>query len=127
MGAEEQRKASRHNVALSASSLAEYQALKSTASTKAVDERQALESLSREEKTANRTLSQLTERHATFEEKKTVKSEELRVQTEKRVEMEAKTKDLMNELQRAKQELDNMQSERARIAYVILFQNIWRH
>ncbi|KAF5325799.1 hypothetical protein D9611_000600 [Ephemerocybe angulata] len=55
---EEQRKASRHNIALSEESLAEYQALKSSASMQAVGERQSLETLSREEKTANRALSQ---------------------------------------------------------------------
>ncbi|KAJ2928232.1 hypothetical protein H1R20_g8845, partial [Candolleomyces eurysporus] len=113
---EEQRKASRHNVALSEESLAEYQALKSNASMQAVDERQALETLSREEKTANRTLAQLTERSQTLEEKKKTRSEELQGQLERKAELEQKLAGLQSELANAKQELENQQAERAKIA-----------
>ncbi|TEB34053.1 condensin complex subunit SMC1 [Coprinellus micaceus] len=114
--AEEQRKASRHNVALSEDSLAEYQALKSSSSKQAVDERQQLETLSREEKTANRTLAQLTERNAGFEEKKKTRSEDLHVQQDKKSELDLKLASLQAELANAKQELDNQQAERAKIA-----------
>ena len=53
----------------------------------AVDERQALETLSREEKTANRTFVQLTERSQTFEEKKKTRSEDLQGQLERKAEV----------------------------------------
>ncbi|KAJ3549243.1 hypothetical protein NMY22_g966 [Coprinellus aureogranulatus] len=86
--AEEQRKLSRHNIALSEESLAEYQALKSSSSKQAVDERQQLETLSREEKTASRTLAQLTERNAGFEEKKKTRSEDLQAQLAKKAELD---------------------------------------
>lgn len=60
---------------------------KSNASMQAVDERQALETLSREEKTANRTLAQLTERSQNFEEKKKTRSDELHSQLERKGEV----------------------------------------
>ncbi|KAF6764433.1 cohesin complex subunit psm1 [Ephemerocybe angulata] len=113
---EEQRKASRHNIALSEESLAEYQALKSSASMQAIDERQSLETLSREEKTANRALSQLTERSANFEEKKKTRSEELQVQLDKKADLDQKLATLQGELAHARQELNNQQAERAKIA-----------
>ena len=53
----------------------------------AVDERQALETLSREEKTAHRTLAQLTERSQTMDEKKKTRSEELQGQLERKAEV----------------------------------------
>ena len=96
--------------------MAEYQALKSSSSKQAVDERQQLEALSREEKTANRTLVQLTERNAGFEEKKNTRSEDLQVQLGKKSELDQRLATLQSELANAKQELDNQQAERAKIA-----------
>lgn len=48
-----------------------------------MDERQSLETLSREEKTAARTLSQLTEKEKDYLERKEARKEELEAQTAK--------------------------------------------
>ncbi|KAG1770008.1 RecF/RecN/SMC [Suillus occidentalis] len=57
--AEACRRASQQNTSLSENSLAEYRSLKASASVLAVSERQALETLSRDEKTTSRTLTQV--------------------------------------------------------------------
>ncbi|KAF9479327.1 condensin complex subunit SMC1 [Pholiota conissans] len=113
---EEQRKSSQHNVALSEESLEEYRRLKATSSSLAVDERQSLETLTREEKTASRALAQLTEKEQGLSEKKVLRSEELRTVTEKKQELEEKIAGLQTELANVRQELDNQQSEKARIS-----------
>ncbi|CAA7261205.1 unnamed protein product [Cyclocybe aegerita] len=113
---EEQRKASQHNIALSEESLEEYRNLKASSSVLAVDERQQLEILTREERIASRSLAQLTEKEQGFEEKKTTRAEELRVQNEKKDELEEKIATLQAELANVRQELDNQQAERARIS-----------
>ncbi|KAF4618816.1 hypothetical protein D9613_009734 [Agrocybe pediades] len=112
---EEQRKASRHNIALSEESLEEYRQLKASSSVLAVDERQSLETLTREEKTAARTLAQLAEKEQGFEEKKATRSDELISQNEKKQELESKIVTLQEELAGIRQELENQQSERARV------------
>ncbi|KAG2742674.1 hypothetical protein P692DRAFT_201870696 [Suillus brevipes Sb2] len=86
--AEVYRRASRHNTSLSENSLAEYHSLKASVSVLAVSERQALEMLSRDEKTASRTITQLEDKLAT----------------------------LQGEHARSKQEYENQQSERTRIS-----------
>ncbi len=53
----------------------------------AVDERQSLESITREEKTASRSLSQLSEKEREFEERKATLTEELGSQNAKRQEV----------------------------------------
>jgi structural maintenance of chromosome 1 len=53
----------------------------------AVDERQQLETLTRDEKTTNRTLAQLTEKRQGFEEKISTRNEDLNTQTGRRVEV----------------------------------------
>ena len=53
----------------------------------AVDERQSLESITREEKIASRTLSQLSEKEGEFEERKATLTEELGSQSTKRQEV----------------------------------------
>ncbi|KAG2008796.1 cohesin complex subunit psm1 [Coprinopsis cinerea AmutBmut pab1-1] len=113
--AEEQRKSSSHNIALSEQSLAEYQALKTTASTQAVDERQALETLSREEKTTSRALTQLQEKVKGLEETQTSRNEEIGTLSDKKTELEDRLKGLQVELANARQELDNQIAERTRI------------
>ncbi|KIM37018.1 hypothetical protein M413DRAFT_448746 [Hebeloma cylindrosporum] len=113
---EEQRKASQHNVALTEESLEEYRRLKASSSVLAVDERQSLETLTREVKTSGRALTQLTEREQGFQEKKNTRSEELNSQNEKRQELEERISTLQTELAAARQELENQQSERARIS-----------
>ena len=60
---------------------------KASASVLAVDERQSLETLTREEKTASRTLAQLSEKEQGFEEKKTTRTEELHQRNAKREEV----------------------------------------
>ncbi|KDR79797.1 hypothetical protein GALMADRAFT_241878 [Galerina marginata CBS 339.88] len=112
---EEQRNASQHNIALSEESLEEYRKLKASSSVLAVDERQSLESLTREEKTAARALAQLSEKEQGFEEKKVSLKDELSSQNEKKQELEEKIASFQAELANVRQELDNQQSERARI------------
>ncbi|KIK37128.1 hypothetical protein CY34DRAFT_67408, partial [Suillus luteus UH-Slu-Lm8-n1] len=53
------RRAAQHNASLSENSLAEYRSLKASASVLAVSERQALETFSRDELIASRTLTQV--------------------------------------------------------------------
>ncbi|ESK86076.1 cohesin complex subunit psm1 [Moniliophthora roreri MCA 2997] len=112
---EAQRQASQHNMALSEESLEEYRRLKASASKLAVDERQELETLTRDEKTANRTLTTLTEKQKALEEKRDARKEELQTQTQKKAELDEKIASLQEELAKAKQELDNQASERRRI------------
>ncbi|KAG7448818.1 condensin complex subunit SMC1 [Guyanagaster necrorhizus] len=113
---EVQRMASHHNMALSEESLEEYARLKASASSLAVDERQSLEMLTRDEKTSGRTLNLLREKHQSCTEKRNQRIEDSRVQTEKRAELEQKISTLQAELAATKQELDNQQSERTKIA-----------
>ncbi len=54
----------------------------------AVDERQSLEGVTREEKIAARTVSQLSEKEREFEERKNNRTEELVSQNEKKQEVE---------------------------------------
>ncbi|KAF5378785.1 hypothetical protein D9615_006938 [Tricholomella constricta] len=113
---EEQRKASQHNMALSEESLEEYRNLKASANVLAIDERQTLERLTRDEKAASRTLTQLTERGKGLSEKRDARIEELNAQTEKKAELEERITSLHADLTRTKQELDNQQSEKLRIS-----------
>ena len=62
---------------------------KASSSVLAVDERQSLETLTREEKTASRTLAQLSEKEQGFDEKKTTRTEELHQRNAKREEVRA--------------------------------------
>ncbi|KAI0063838.1 cohesin complex subunit psm1 [Artomyces pyxidatus] len=112
---EEQRRASEHNLALSEESLEEYRRLKAQASVLAVDERQALDTLTREEKTASRTFTQLNDKQEEFEQKRSRLREDSSVQSSKKEELEEKVKTLSESLAKVKQELDNQQSERTRI------------
>ena len=60
---------------------------KASSSVLAVDERQSLETLTREEKTASRTLAQLSEKEQGYNEKKTTRTEELHQRNAKREEV----------------------------------------
>lgn len=113
---EESRKASQHNIALSEASLEEYRKLKAAASILAVDERQSLDTLTRDEKTAGRVLTQLTERQQGMEEKRGLRNEELGVLGERKAELEERIGGLQGDLARTKQTLENQQAERTKIA-----------
>ncbi|KAF8638669.1 hypothetical protein AX17_002030 [Amanita inopinata Kibby_2008] len=113
---EEQRKTSRQNLALSEESLEEYRKLKASASVLAVDERQALDTLTREEKTTARSLTQLKEKQEGLDEKKQGRTRDLESQDEKKTELEEKISQLQADLSKSKQELDSQQAERTRIA-----------
>lgn len=65
------RLASQKNLSLSEESLDEYRRLKAQASTLAVEERQSLQALTRDEKTNSRALAGLEETFSGLEEKKT--------------------------------------------------------
>jgi len=68
--------------------MAEYRgSRKARASVLAVDERQKLETLTRDEKTANRTLVQLSERQQGLEEKITVRKNDLTAQAARKEEV----------------------------------------
>ncbi|KAF8156010.1 condensin complex subunit SMC1 [Crassisporium funariophilum] len=112
----EQRKTSQTNVALSEESLEEYRKLKASSSVLAVDERQSLETLARDEKTSSRALAQLSEKEQGFQEKKTTRTEELHAQTAKKDELEEQIASLQTELANVRQELDNQQAERSRVS-----------
>ncbi|KIJ62116.1 hypothetical protein HYDPIDRAFT_169279 [Hydnomerulius pinastri MD-312] len=116
--AEAHRRASQQNTALSEESLAEYRSFypdpntprKASASVLAVSERQSLETLGRDEKTAARTLSQLKAKMEEMEAKKVKLNEDATSQGEKKDELEQKLTTLQADLTRAKQEYDNHQT-----------------
>ncbi|KAF7302129.1 Structural maintenance of chromosomes protein [Mycena indigotica] len=112
---EEQRKASQHNLALGAETLAEYRELKAAASELAVDERQSLEALSREQKTVSRTLAQLKEKQQGLQETQETRSGEAETQGTRKSELEAKVSTFQNDLAEVRQELENQQAERTKI------------
>ncbi|KAJ6561466.1 condensin complex subunit SMC1 [Mycena vulgaris] len=113
---EAQRKASQHNMALGEESLTEYRKLKAAASVLAVDERQSLETLTREHKTITRTLGQLKEKQTGLEEKRETRMADAQVQSARKTELEEKIAGLHADLTKTRQELDNQQSERTKIA-----------
>ncbi|KAK7467271.1 Structural maintenance of chromosomes protein 1 [Stygiomarasmius scandens] len=113
---EEQRKQSQHNLALSEESLEEYRRLKASANLLAIDERQSLEALTREEKIASRALNVLLEKQHSLEEKRDLRIEDVKVQTAKKAELEETIAELQKELAKSKQELENQQSERTKIS-----------
>ncbi|KAJ7246598.1 condensin complex subunit SMC1 [Mycena haematopus] len=112
---EAQRKASQHNMALGEESLNEYRKLKAAASVLAVDERQQLETLTREHKTVTRTLGQLKEKQTGLEENRETRSADLAIQSTRKTELEEKIAGLHADLTRTRQELDDQQSERTKI------------
>ncbi|KAH9884117.1 cohesin complex subunit psm1 [Cubamyces lactineus] len=112
---EAQRRAAQTSLSLSEESLEEYRKLKAAASVLAVDERQSLETLKRDEKTTSRTLSQLKDKLEQLTQKRDKLSDEERTQSQKKAELDEKVAELSAELKRVKQEYDNQQSERIRI------------
>ncbi|KAH9848926.1 cohesin complex subunit psm1 [Lenzites betulinus] len=112
---ETQRRAAQTNLSLSEESLEEYRRLKAVASILAVDERQSLETLSRDEKTAARTLAQLKDKLEQLTQRRDKLSEDERTQSAKKTELDAKVAELAADLKRVKQEHDNQQSEKTRI------------
>ncbi|KAH9836074.1 cohesin complex subunit psm1 [Rhodofomes roseus] len=113
---EVQRRAAQTNLSLSEESLEEYRHLKAQAAVLAVEERQSLETLSRDERTSARALAQLKERHEGQQEKAERLRRDRDSQTEKRQELEERIKGLQDGLTNAKRELEKQQSERTRIA-----------
>lgn len=114
--AETHRRASQYSTSLSAESLAEYRSLKAAASVLAVAERQSLETLGREEKTALRTLNQLKAKFEEMETRRNKLNEDATSQGERKNELEERHSSLQADLTRAKQEYDKHQSERTRIS-----------
>ncbi|KAI0041884.1 cohesin complex subunit psm1 [Auriscalpium vulgare] len=112
----EQRRASQHNLALSEESLEEYRRLKAEASVLAVDERQSLETLKREEKTAARTFTQLSDKQEELEAKRDRLREDVTAQGAKKDELDEKVRSQTEDLGKVKQELQNQHSERTRIS-----------
>ncbi|EIW54226.1 uncharacterized protein TRAVEDRAFT_39782 [Trametes versicolor FP-101664 SS1] len=104
---EVQHRAAQTNLSLSEESLEEYRRLKASASILAVDKRQSLETLSRDEKTAGRTLAQPKDKLEQLTQKCDKSSEEDRTQSQKKAELDEKVSELTAELKRVKQEHDN--------------------
>ncbi|KAI0692899.1 cohesin complex subunit psm1 [Cytidiella melzeri] len=113
---EAQRRATQSNLALSEENLEEYRRLKAQASVLAVAERQSLETLSRDEKTASRTLAQAKDKQEQLNAKKAKLSEDEETAKRRRTELEQKVAQLNQDLTKARQDLDNQQAERTRIA-----------
>nr|VWO96457.1 Structural maintenance of chromosomes protein [Ganoderma boninense] len=105
---EAQRRAAQQNLSLSEES-------KAAASVLAVDERQSLQTLTRDEKTASRTLAQLKDKSEQQTQKREKLAEEERTLSQKTSELEAKVFELAAELKRVRQEHHNQQAERTRI------------
>ncbi|KAI0647638.1 cohesin complex subunit psm1 [Trametes meyenii] len=82
-----QRQTSQTNLSLSEESLEEYRRLKASASVLAVDERQSLETLSRDEKTSGRTLAQLKDKLDQLTQRRDKLTEEERTQSQKKAEV----------------------------------------
>ncbi|KAH9930814.1 cohesin complex subunit psm1 [Amylocystis lapponica] len=101
---EAQRIAAQHNLSLSEESLEEYRRLKAEASVLAVEERQALETLSRDEKTSSRALAQLHDKH----EQQTQQAAKL-----------AQDRDTLTH--KKDEELENQQSERTELRTSLAF------
>ncbi|KIO31393.1 hypothetical protein M407DRAFT_14099 [Tulasnella calospora MUT 4182] len=109
------RKASQAGLSLSEESLEEYRTLKNQANVQAVDERQQVEALKREERTLSRALATQKDKLAQLTQKKDKLAEDSVTQSEALKESEAKVKRVQAELAQAKQNLENSQAERARI------------
>ena len=107
---------------------------KASASVLAVDERQSLETLTRDEKTSGRTLAQLKDKLEQLTQKRDKLAEDEQTHTAKKQEvrtcdtalqgvlvlnpiaqLDDKVASLAADLKRVKQEYDNQQSERMRI------------
>jgi structural maintenance of chromosome 1 len=84
---EKQRKSSKHNMSLSEDSLQEYRRLKASASVLAVDERQSLETLTRDEKTSSRALTGIRERHDGLQSRRDTLIEDAKVATARKTEV----------------------------------------
>ncbi|KAH9061732.1 cohesin complex subunit psm1 [Lactarius deliciosus] len=110
-----QRQASQDSLSLSEESLEEYRRLKAQASVLAVEERQALEKLTRDEKTASRTFSQLRDRQEEFEQKRTSLREDNDTYEAKKANLEETVNENSEQLSKVKQQLEDRQSERNRI------------
>ena len=81
------RRASQKNLSLSEESLQEYRRLRAQANTVAVDERQSLQALIRDEKTSGRTLANIEEAYNGFEESKNKLESEIADLEEKKEEV----------------------------------------
>ncbi|KAH9959956.1 cohesin complex subunit psm1 [Russula dissimulans] len=113
---EAQRRASQNNLSLSEGSLEEYRRLKAHASVLAVEERQALEKFTREEKTASRTYVQLKDKQEELERKRASLHEDRNGYETKKNYLEVNIKENSERLREVKQQLDDQQSERTRIS-----------
>lgn len=112
------RRASQKNLSLSEESLAKYNNLKAQANVRAVDERQSLQTLGREEKTSARTLASLQEGCEGREETRQRLESEITTLQEKKEELDERVASLQSDLSKAKKELNNQQAEYAKITYV---------
>ncbi|EJC99202.1 cohesin complex subunit psm1 [Fomitiporia mediterranea MF3/22] len=110
------RRASQKNLSLSEENLEEYRRLRAQANTLAVDERQSLQALIRDEKTSARALASLQEAYTGLEETKSKLETEIADMEDKKEEVDRRVASLQTDYSRAKQELNKQQAEFARIS-----------
>ncbi|KAI0028569.1 cohesin complex subunit psm1 [Vararia minispora EC-137] len=113
---EQQREASQNNFSLSEESLEEYRRLRAQANVLAVDERQELEMMRREEKGASRAYTHLKDKQEELEQRKETLGEDNDTLANRHEELKNKVDGLQTNLNKVKQDLENQQSERLRIA-----------
>lgn len=94
---------------------------KAVANTKAVDERQQLQTIQREEKTSARSMGALQEAHSSLETRKNELETEAATLNERKEEVETKEQTLQADLAKAKQEVVNQQTEYARVRLVTIY------
>ncbi|KAG8929596.1 Structural maintenance of chromosomes protein 1, partial [Tulasnella sp. 418] len=113
---EAQRKlAEQQGLSFSEEHLEEYHSLKMKAHTEAVDERQQVETLKREERTTLRAIESQRDKLEQSRARKDKLVEDSSTQGTRKDECEAKVTELQAQLAQAKQELENSQAERTRI------------
>ncbi|EJD42066.1 hypothetical protein AURDEDRAFT_168856 [Auricularia subglabra TFB-10046 SS5] len=114
--AEAQRAASQQNTSFSPEALDEYRALKAQAQLTAVAERQQLEALQRDEKTAARALAADEAKLEELEKTRERLEGEVEKEKARRDELEAKMATLTEDLGKARSELAKITAERQRIS-----------
>ncbi|KAG9048939.1 Structural maintenance of chromosomes protein 1 [Serendipita sp. 407] len=111
-----QRRVTQSGVRLPDGHLEEYQALKTVATSQAVQERQTLEKLKREQKLEARKLGTLQGKHEEHEARQAVLLAEYESWKEKSAEAEEKVSKLKGNLKGIKQDLEKNEAERTKIS-----------
>ncbi|CAG8670941.1 475_t:CDS:10, partial [Acaulospora colombiana] len=111
-----QEKSAQSDFKLTERHLEEYQALKATANSHAVNERHQREKLKRDEKIGKRSLENLETKQEEFDKKQTTLMQDYDLWKEKLATCEEKLGKLKTDIKGVKQELDKNQAERTKIS-----------